>query len=519
MKRITVLAAAALSLTSVTALTGFAPGAATTKTSPFPFAEKTDRLDRFRQQRVAWAECKDKQLTERGVECAKVTVPLDYREPGGRTLDIAISRIRATDPAKRRGILQTNPGGPGGRGLGTPADLRAFMSAEAAARYDIIGMDTRGLGESGALDCGLTRMSWMRAAGPGPAAFDEAWRLAKQDADACWKKYPDTLPHFSTRNIARDVDLVRSALGERKTSWYGTSYGTVLGATYAQMFPERVDRLVLDSAPDPAEYGIRMFQAMGPANERALDDFAAWAAPRHAAYGLGTTPAAVRATFEELIRRADENPIPIGGVRLDGRMVPFLPYVYGLDEENNAEFAGSLRQILDAADGKPVEANEILRWLLNMMYRPQGSGAEVDLSATLAILCADVSMPRSADWYRDAIERARPAQPVFGPVLNAPVPCAFWEKKPLEKLTRIDNSVPALQIQATGDTRTTYAGGLGMHRAMKGSRLVTVPVRTHGVYLSPHSPCAHRITDDYLVNGTLPARDSTVPADGPCPVR
>ncbi|WP_171168128.1 alpha/beta hydrolase [Streptomyces sp. I05A-00742] len=504
MNRAAALAALTLSLTTVAAATGLTPGAAA-KTP----ASATDVLDRFRHQPLHWTACKDDDLTRKGTECATLKVPLDYSEPGGRTLDLAISRIRSADPAKRRGILQTNPGGPGDRGLGTPADLRARMTPDVAAAYDIIGMDTRGLGASSPLDCGLTRSTWLWSVGRDRAGFEESLRLAKNDADACWKKYPDVLPHISTRNIARDMDLVRSVLGQRTTSFFGESYGTVLGATYAQMFPARVDRLVLDSAPDPAKYWMRMQQDMGPANERALDDFAAWAARHHGTYHLGATPSAVRAAVEGLIRRAEAEPIRIAGFRLDDRMLPTIFYVFGTDEADNDKYAVAVRQLLDAADGKPVEASDELRQVLTAMLRPQGTGTHVDLGGTLAIICGDVTTPRDPRWYRNAVERARPTQPVFGPMLNGPMPCAFWKANPREKWTEISNNVPALQLQNTGDTRTTYEEGLAMHHRMRGSRLVTVPVRNHLVYDSSYSPCAKKAVNDYLLDGTLPRKDVT----------
>ncbi|GAB7189103.1 alpha/beta hydrolase [Kitasatospora sp. Ki12] len=289
--------AAALALSATAVLTTVSPAAA-------------DPLERYRRQPLAWTACQDPELAAAGARCATLTVPLDYREPGGRTLPLAVSRIKAADPAKRHGILQTNPGGPGTRGLAMPAAVRAVMAPATAAAFDIVGMDTRGVGASGGLDCGLTRGSWLRSVGTDRAGFEQAWTLAEADADACWTRYPDLLPHLTTRNIARDTDLLRAALGEQRTSFLGQSYGAMLGAVYAQLYPERVDRLVLDSAPDPARYGIRLFQDMGVANERALDDFAAWAAPRHSAYGLGATPAAVRATVEGLVRRRGRHRSP-----------------------------------------------------------------------------------------------------------------------------------------------------------------------------------------------------------------
>ncbi|MFH8383932.1 alpha/beta fold hydrolase [Kitasatospora sp. NPDC018058] len=465
-----------------------------------------DPLDRLRHQALAWGPCQEPQLAAAGAECARLTVPLDYREPTGRTL--AVSRIRAADPAKRRGILQANPGGPGNRGLDMPTALQAQMAPQTAAAYDLIGMDTRGVGASGGLDCGLNRGSWLRSVGSDRAGFRQAWRLAEADADACRNKYPELLPHLTTRNAARDIDLLRAALGEQRTSFFGQSYGALLGAVYAQLFPQHVDRLVLDSALDPARYGIGAFQDMSAANERALDDFAAWAAPRDAQYGLGATPAAVRAGVEGLVRRAQAAPIAVDGFRLDGYLLPFLLTVCQSDDRDSADYADILRQLLDAADGKPVQASPALHELLTAVLTP-GPDAGADLAAAIGILCDDVAMPRSQRWYREAVERSRPAQPVFGPVFNGPTPYASWRPAPREPFVEVRNAVPALQIQSTGDTHAPYQGALALHGRLSASRLLTVPGRIHAVYLNGYRNCAQQAVDTYLLTGALPPADTT----------
>lgn len=126
--------------------------------------------------------------------------------------------------------------------------------------------------------------------------------------------------------------------------------------------------------------------------------------------------------------------------------------------------------------------------------------------------CADAATPHNREYYWRAVERSRESQPVFGPVTHAPLPCAFWKEKPREPLTTIDNTVPALQVQATGDTRTTYESGLRMHRAMRASKLVTVPVRAHTVYAYYPNSCVNRTVNTYLLNGTLPTRDTVCDA-------
>lgn len=497
----TALGALALSIATLAA----APGA----TAPASSFDAVHALDRFRNQPVEWTDCKDTSLAASGTRCALITVPLDYGEPEGRTIEIAISRIESADPAKRRGILQTNPGGPGVRGLDLPRALRKVMSPAVAAAYDIVGMDTRGIGESTPTDCGLTRSTWLlHAPGADRAGFDEGVRLSRQDARRCWNTHPDVLPHLSTRNIARDVDIVRGALDERRTSWFGHSYGTVLGSTYAQMFPHRVDRLVLDSAPDPAEYPMVMVRRQGPANERALDDFARWAAPRHREYGLGTTPAAVRGGVEAMIARAERQPIHVGGHRITDHELPLLLYVSIGDDRANPEFADLLRVLSDAAEGRPVTVPPWLRGTLDLLFEGAGGDRAADYAAQLAMVCADAAMPRDPEHYWRSVERSRKTQPVFGPLTHAPFPCAFWKERPREPLTVVDNQIPALQVQATGDTRTTYESGLRMHRAMRASKLVTVPARAHTLYVNYPNDCVNRTVNTYLLRGTLPARDT-----------
>ncbi|MFF4380958.1 alpha/beta hydrolase [Kitasatospora sp. NPDC001547] len=501
--------AAALAVCAAAVLTAAAPVPSAAPASASASASAAaDPLERFRRQPLAWSACPDPRLAAAGTECAALSVPLDYREPQGRTLSLAVSRIRAADQAGRRGVLQTNPGGPGNRGLDMPAALRERLSPEAAAGYDIVGMDTRGVGASGGLDCGLTRGTWLRSAGASAAGFAQSLRLAEADADACWNRYPDLLPHLTTRNIARDVDVLRAALGERRTSFFGQSYGALLGAVYAQLFPQRVDRLVLDSALDPARYGVRTIQDMAGPNERALDDFAAWAAARDAAYRLGATPAAVRATVEGLVRRAQAEPIAVDGFRLDGALLPVLLAVCQSDDRDSALYAEVLRQLLDAADGRPVQVGPVLHELLTVVLDPGPAGG-ADLAAALGILCDDAAMPRPAWWYREAVERSRAAQPVFGPVYNGPLPCAFWRGAPLEPPVEVRTAVPALQIHATGDTHAVYQGALALHARLAGSRLVTVPGRVHTVYLNGYDACADRAVDAYLSTGALPASDTT----------
>ncbi|MFB9909009.1 alpha/beta fold hydrolase [Allokutzneria oryzae] len=494
MKRITVLVAAAVSLLAGTAPAGAQPLGA------------DSALDRFHHQRLDWKACGDKELDAAGAQCADVTVPLSYAEPRGRTISVAISRLKATNSARRRGIMLSNPGGPGGSGLGMMLAVKQRMTADVVSRYDLIGMDPRGVGRSTPVDCEWPVGTALRSSGADRAAFDRTVRFQADLARRCAATEGALLPHITTRNTARDMDVVRAALGESKASYFGWSYGTYLGSVYTQMFPHRSDRVVLDSAVDSKRYGPRMFQDMGEPNEAGLDDWAKWAAARDAEYHFGTTARQVRAFVEDLVRRAARQPIRVGEHQVDQHALPLMLFGPLADSRHNALLASAVRTFADAADGKPVrpgpELERDLRFLLNPEPATQNS-------AQSAILCGDVAFPRAPEWYWRNIQRSRASQPVYGSFANGIAPCAFWAP-PVEEPTTVRNSVPALIVQATGDTRTAYASGVDLHRAMTGSRLVTLQdVRIHAVFGNYPNICVENTVNTYLRDGALPRADLT----------
>ncbi|GAA2780224.1 alpha/beta hydrolase [Crossiella cryophila] len=461
-------------------------------------------------QRVDWKACGDKDLDAAGAQCAEVAVPLDYRQPRGRAITVAISRLKATDPGQRRGIMLSNPGGPGGPGLGLMLEVRARMSPDVQARYDLIGMDPRGIGRSTPVNCDWPVGNMLRSAGLDRAAFERNARLEAELARRCADTQGETIRHITTRNTARDMDLIRAALGEPKISYLGYSYGTYLGSVYTQLFPHRSDRIVLDSAVDSKRYPGEMIQDMGPANEQALDDWANWAAGQHAEYRLGRTGKQVRALVEDLIRQAARQPIRIGDFRVDEHVLPMVLFDGLADVRENAEFAGSIRQLADAAAGKTVRPNQALERVLGMHYLKYPQAQQ---SGMAALMCGDASSRRNPERYWRDIQRSRTRQPVFGPMANNLNACAFWAP-PVEPPVIVRNPVPALIVQATGDTRTVYDSGVDLHRAMSGSRLVTLQdVRTHSVFGFYPNTCVENAVNTYLRDGLLPGRDLTCRGD------
>lgn len=475
-----------------------------------PVAAAAPELDRYYGQHPNWQPCNDKGLDEAGAQCADITVPLDYAAPQGQTMTVAISRMPATDAAQRRGIMLANPGGPGGPGLDQFIELSKAMTPEVRARYDLIGMDPRGIGRSTPVQCGWTHGFGLQSGGIDAAGFAESVAQQGELAARCVATEGDRMLHITTRNTARDMDVIRGLLGEERISYFGTSYGTYLGAVFMQMFPERSDRMVLDSAADPARYGaVGMVQDMGPANEASLDHWADWAAARDGEYHFGATRKDVRATVENLIRRSAEKPIHIGDYDVDEHWVPMLLFNVIDDQRNYPQVADLVRDLSDAAQGRTVPAGESLSGELDMILRAKPQ----DLSGQMAIMCGDVAVPRDPAWYWANIEAARTTLPVFGAFTNNITPCAFWPA-PIEPATAVNNSVPSLIVQATGDTRTTYANGLGLHKALTESRMVTLEnVDIHSIYGRLPNTCAYAAVNAYFRDGTLPATDITCQKD------
>lgn len=470
-------------------------------------------LDDYRDQRPEFGPCEDEVLVEAGAECATVAVPLDYGDPGGRRIDVAVSRLAAPDPAQRRGVLLFNPGGPGDPGLAHPAQLRPALG-EVADQYDLIGFDPRLTGLSAPITCGPTTFSdTFRSAGQDRAGFRESVELAADFTARCHDRNADVLPHAGTPAVARDMDLIRSALGERRISYFGVSWGAHLGAVYSELFPERVNRMVLDSSNEGPEY--ELFQEQAPAAEAALDEWAEWTAARHDTYRLGTTSREVRAAVTRLVTDAARRPITIrvGEVthRLDDNTLPLLLVRWLNHEDDNASLAEAVHDLTAAAGGSPITPSDELAGRL-ALFGAGNPTLDGILAMIWANLCNDGGWPSGPTPYWPAIQRSRRTQPLFGPLYNNVRPCAFWPAASTVPPVEIGNPVPVLMVQAERDSTTPLVSAQRLHRQLTGSRLVTADVRAHGAYGRATEgrtpiPCIDRTVNDYLGHGTLPARD------------
>ncbi|MEU9846163.1 alpha/beta hydrolase [Streptomyces sp. NPDC047985] len=471
-------------------------------------------LDRYAKQKPQWKRCETDSPAE--LECATIKVPLDYRVPGGKRIDLAISRIKSTAPDKRHGVLFSNPGGPGGRGLYMPLMMQEALPESVQQKYDLIGFDPRGVGRSSPVSCDLEpeEEDWLRPYKKETFDKDVAW--ARDVANKCKEKAGDTLPHITTRNTARDMDLLRAILGEKKISYVGYSYGTYLGAVYTQLFPGRADRFVLDSAVDPKRAWRGMIQWWAEGAEPAFDRWTEWAAERSEKYGLGDTPKEVERTFWDLVAQADETPIEIDGrpttgddIRSGMRGAVFSP-------EYATEGVVELKK---AAAGDPASAKKLAAFAGSGRTGTAGAAvaAEVpsdNMTASFwAVVCGDNSAAWSRDpgsYRRDAIKDKR-RYPLFGDFASSIKPCAFWDKS-VEPATKVNNKVGSLVVQNEWDSQTPLPSGQALHADLKGSRMLTVlGGEGHGVYPSGNA-CTDGTVTDHLLTGRLPAKDVTCKA-------
>ncbi|MER5935468.1 alpha/beta hydrolase [Streptomyces sp. NPDC002054] len=456
----------------------------------------------YLKQKPAWHRCADNRPAS--FECATLKVPLDYRRPQGRMIDLAISRVKSENPGKRRGILMANPGGPGASGTYRAMLLHETMPKDVRDQYDLVGFDPRGVGGSSPISCGLTEDEEKtdRPYRPETYAADIAW--ARTVADKCRKKAGDVIPYITTRNTARDMDTIRAVLGERKVSYVGYSYGTYLGAVYSQMFPQRTDRFVLDSGVDPNRIWRGMFQVWATGTEPAYRQWTRWAAQRNDEYGLGTSPEAVSKTFWGLVERADRVPIDYFGTKLTGddlrasREMFFHP--------NQASII--VKQLKKSAAGQsepaPVPAGGAAA------PEPKDLPTDNSIAVVWSVMCGDTgAWPRSTGQYAREAAADKKKYPLYGDVASNIKPCAFWDR-PVEEATPMDKAAKVLTVQNEWDPQTPLSSGQGLHRALKGSRMVLAAGgRGHGVYLLDDTSCANATVNRYLSTGRLPAKDVT----------
>lgn len=460
--------------------------------------------DRFsRPQHLRWGECAG--VADPALRCATVTVPLDHRDPRGRTITLTISKLPATDAARRRGVLLTTGGGPGGPGVPLPAQLAPALSAEVRAQYDLIGFDMRFVERSTPIGCGQPVEEpggyWLRTATPGSFPADAA--AARRYAQACAAASGWALPHATTANVARDMDVIRAALGEQKISYLGGSYAGMVGAAYHALFPRRVDRFVLDSPVYGAPGWRRSELDRIPAFEAGAQAFFAWIAERDAAYGLGSSAAQVQESILGVLARAAAEPVVIAGGPWTSADLGSLLVAGIYSEQTFALVAAAFSAI--AAGREPFVPFPI------RPLPPQGvPGVPADnhTAVNIAFRCADGDWPRGLGVYRRDLAGYTERYPLFGPSMANVTPCAFWPAAADPRRPASHGRGPGVLVTgALRDVAVPIAGSRAVAAAIPGSRLVTIDAQAHAPFPAYGDACLNAAVNDFLGTGRLPRTD------------
>ena len=460
---------------------------------------------------LRWHSCPS-QLAADGVpDCTMLSVPVNYADPGGRHISLALDMIPATAPkSQQQGVMLVNPGGPGGDGLPLAAEVAQGLNPGVAASYDIVGFDPRGVGSSvPALSCDPGFFSGVRPnyVPPNAAAEQVLINRAKMYANDCEQRFGWLLPYMTTQDVARDMDAIRAAFGVSKINYYAFSYGTYIGQVYATLFPEHLRRMVLDSTVDPT--GVWYADNVGQdyAFQGRMDAFFAWVAKYDGTYHLGSTAAQVQAAWYRARNRLLAHPVN-GMIGADEFDDTFLQGGY-LDQLWPG-FAQALSSYLNS--GQTAD--------LITQYQADGAQNENEFAVYNAVQCSDVNWPRSwSFWTSDTerIYRTAPFQAWDNAWYNAA--CAFWPVRGPAKPPQIKGAgLPGiLMLQGTLDPATPYAGAQNAHKLLPSARMVVVERGgNHGQSLErPSDACVQGYLNAYLGTGALPETSGLVNATCP----
>jgi pimeloyl-ACP methyl ester carboxylesterase len=482
---------------------------------PEPSPGPAPRLDRFYTQQLAWGPCADYAsdaeqrvaYDSRRFECARLTVPLDYAAPDGVTAQIGVLRQRAD--GDRIGSLVVNPGGPGASGMAlVPALSGRLADGPLGRRFDLVGFDPRGVGASRPkINC-LDDADWPAERAdvdldPGPAGVAATEAENRAYAQRCTERSggPAVLAHVGTREVVRDLDVLRVALGEEKLSYLGYSYGTRIGSGYAEAFPQRVRALVLDGALDPDESTFDRNVAQAVGFQRAFDTFAADCV-RKRGCPLGTDPTVATAAFQALTRPLVDAPARAA----ESRRLSYADAIIGV---NQALYQSSFWPVL--ARGLSALASgdgTILLSLADLYYQRAPDGTYGDLiEAFLSISCVDdqriTDRAVQADLARRVLEAA-PFRDAGRGAVGALDACAFWPTPPtwVSHLPHAAGLPPTLVVSTTGDPATPYRAGVDLARAL-GARLLTFEGDQHTIALQGNA-CVDDAVAVYLVELRTP---------------
>jgi pimeloyl-ACP methyl ester carboxylesterase len=459
-----------------------------------------DDLKSFYGQKLVWSGCGG------GMDCTTVKAPLDWENPGAGSIDLAVVRHRATGASK--GSLLTNPGGPGASGVELiKSNLTFAVSSTLIKNYDVIGFDPRGVGSSTAVKCLDTRQmdDYLYGIRPG-ARGSEEWTAAqkaenKTFADACEKNSNGILPYITTVNAARDMDLLRGVLGDKKLNYLGYSYGTFLGATYAQLYPERVGHLVLDGALDPAVSSLDVSTTQAIGFESALRAYMADCLKDKKCPFQGTVDDAM-SDLAALLASVDRSPQKNADGRMLGADTLMTSIVSALYSQDSWSYlTESLTGVLK---GDPSVAFQLADFYNN---RQDGTYADNSTEAFRAYNCMDYPLENDPAAKAASDAKIKADAPTIAPYWDAPDPCEQWPYPPTGTRGEITaaGSGPILVVGTTNDPATPYAWAESLAKQLEGGVLITRVGEGHTGYNKGNS-CVDDAVDAYFVDDTVPAK-------------
>ncbi len=459
--------------------------------------------------RLSWSDCGD------GFECAELAVPLDHGQPDGERIAISVTRLPAS--GDRIGSLVVNPGGPGSSGVDYARAADLIVSDEVRARFDIVGFDPRGVGRSAPVECvndeGLDAFIALDTTPDDARERAELERASREFAAGCQARSGRLLPHVGTVDAARDMDALREALGDQKLTYLGKSYGTFLGAIYADMYPGRVRALVLDGALDPAisRFQLNTDQAVG--FETALRAYV-----EHCVGGLGGAKCPFRsrdtgaalAEITALLGRTDTRPLPGGDRQATEALVTLglATPLYSrtgwasLSETLSRAFAGDGTQLVRNAD--------------QLLDRRDDGHYSNQTESNMAINCMDSPYPRNPSSYATAAADAARKSPRFGAYFMwSSLPCAYWPAKPTfeNHPLRAKGAPPILVVGTKRDPATPYPWAEALARQLESGVLLGVDGDGHTAYKND-SACVDDAVDRYLLTRAVPQNGTICPGIG-----
>ena len=471
-------------------------------------------LEAFYNQEVSWYPCGDTGGMEKTEEqgkfsCGMVTVPMDYNNPDGTTIQIAVKK-RAAD-GESRGSLFINPGGPGGSGISLVEGAEQSFSKELLAGYDVVGFDPRGVGSSTAIKCGDATLG-MEASKekPQPGEFFETWaanyltqvREVREQCEA--HSEPGLLDHVNTVSVAKDLDVLRAISGEKSLNYLGFSYGTELGYTYAELFPKNAGRLVLDGAVDSTISHQDFDLDRAEAFENALHSYVQACLEGKAGDNCPLTGDVEQGVqqIHDLIASANASPmatsdpdVKITGAQLaQAIQLPFLQY--GLWPQLTAVLAPAITQ--NDASGFAEAFKQVSNGLSTAAY--------------LGVQCQDRPAQADVDVWRAQYEEAQEIAPTFASAASLDVICTAWghysEIDPLPQNVHAEGAAPILVVGTTGDPATPYKWSEALAEQLDSAQLITWQGNAHVAYPRGNK-CITKAVDGFLLDGQLPEDNLT----------